>query len=764
MTNAEKGLICALMIASVVLLILPILITVFGSIVRRICKIDQARRKVSRMLMFSAFLIGSIWCLRYAVGYYGIIAAQDGAMVLTWWEEIFNSIAHALQTFSMDEDYTTYILQGKEMICVMAGSDTFWQSIYGFYASVLNFIAPIAGGAIIFDILASIFPSLRLRFSFLVVCRDKYYFSELNHRSLWLAENINHANRTRWSRPVLIFTDAYVDNEDEIGSEMLLKAKQLGAICVRDDLSHVPKNRFGNRIFILIDEEESGNLQALTDLADSHNYACLKNAEICLFSERDSYTHLENLISDKMRNEYHFTEEEMPIFNPIRRFRNLITNLLEQIPLYEPLIGRKNTSQEETELSVTIFGTGRIGTEMFLASYWYGQLLNCRLRINVVSQENETGFRGRIDYLNPEILRSSDKDDPLLCYNNKGDRSDPYFTFRYYEHNVKSSSFVKMMEPGSELADSDYILVALGNETDNLSVASTLRRLIGHHHIVTASQKRTVLTYVIYDPEVSKNLNRRCHYSSTGQYTDIYMRAIGNLNELYNVKNAFMSDSLENAYKTDAAYMSAQRRQERAQTHKKRLKDEYKYWANIARSKHIGYKVFSVGLYKTSLFDVEDRNDPTYTSDRQTALENYRQMVLGNVELPNEEAKQAHLALLHQLAWLEHRRWNAFTRTMGFRHVSQYAAYTQGIGSYKQMELKLHPCLVECDKQGIRAPIDVKGIVDENAVFGCEHPEELDLLDQLSVDLYRKGYNGYDFKLYDYPSMDFGQEFLLSGQ
>lgn len=107
------------------------------------------------MLTFSACLIGSVWCLRYALGYFGILFPSLSIIVpdsssfegLTWWEEIFNSMVHALQTFSMDEDYSAYIISGKTMLREMFGSESAWQTVYGIYAAVLNFIAPIAGGS-----------------------------------------------------------------------------------------------------------------------------------------------------------------------------------------------------------------------------------------------------------------------------------------------------------------------------------------------------------------------------------------------------------------------------------------------------------------------------------------------------------------------------------------------------------------------------------------------------------------------------------------
>lgn len=299
------------------------------------------KTSVSQILIFSGFLISAVWCLRYAVGYFSIISAENHNETLTWWEEIFNSMVHALQTFSMDEDYTEYILNGKKMICAVFGDNSKWEIVYGLYASVLNFMAPIAGGAIIFEILASIFPKIRLHLSYLAFWKEKYYFSELNEASLALAKSIYNINVCSFKKPIIVFTNACVDDDDEKHSEELFEAKLLGAVCIKDDLSHFKKNKIGMRKFFLIDEAESENLNTLANLSNSCNSRYLKKSEIYLFTNDDAYVQLERRVHDKLKNDLKFSEEELPVFVPIQTYRNLISNLLSDVPLYEPLIGKR---------------------------------------------------------------------------------------------------------------------------------------------------------------------------------------------------------------------------------------------------------------------------------------------------------------------------------------------------------------------------------------------------------------------------------------
>ena len=400
-------LIVTLLGLSVLALLVPVVILVVGKLVTKPAYSGVKKAQMSPMLLFSVCMLGSVWCLRYAVGYYTITATDPAQFPLTWWEEIFNSMVHTLKTFSMDEDYTQYILDGKQMLRQMFGENTLWQTVYSLYASILNFAAPVAGGAIILDVLASVFPKIRLFFSGIAIWREKYYFSELNDASLALARSIAKESSVPFKKPMLIFTDAYADDDDEKGNELLQGAKALGAVCVKDDLLHVAKSVRGKRTFFLIDAKPIGNLQTLADLSDGRESSCLKDATVYLFSENDLYTRVEGQVRESLL-EHGFAEEELPLIVPVLGSRNLVTNLLVDYPLYEPLIGKKAGEDGKKKLKVTVLGSGSVGTETFLSVYWFGQMLDTDLQITVVSKESEPSFRGRINGVNPEILRTAE--------------------------------------------------------------------------------------------------------------------------------------------------------------------------------------------------------------------------------------------------------------------------------------------------------------------------------------------------------------------
>ena len=758
----EKMLILGLLVLSVAFWAIPIVGYLVKKLFTRPSRLPERSSGLSGVMVFSGCLILSVWCLRFAVGYFQTLYPDPENPPLTWWEEIFNSLVHAMQTFSMDEDYTKYIHDGKAMLAKLLGETSVWTDVYGLYAAILNFVAPVAGGAVIFEILASIFPALRLAVAQLAIWREKYYFSELNDASLELAKSICRIKRFFLIRPILIFTDAYVDGGQERSAELMMEAKRIGAICVRDDLAHVKKNKLGRKKLFLIDVIKEANLQTLTVLADTPNSKYLKRAEIYLFTKDDTYIPVERNLQKALRAKWKIKTDDdprLPVIIPVRGHRNLITNMLCKVPLYEPLIGKERNTDGTRNLTVTILGAGQLGMEMLLNTYWIGQLPDCRLTINVVSQEAEVTFWDKLDYINPELRRTMQAGDPLLQVNAKGEMAPVYCTVNYIQEDMKSSAFLRRLDkdgPDTSLLDTDYFFVAPGSDDDSISIANIVRKYVGEYRLAQKSTQRTVIAYVVYSSEVADALNKNKRFSYFKDFHNIYMCAVGSRREVYSAETVFMYDYIDQANVAHNAYLSAKSREERAEKHRARLNNDYKYWASLARSMHIKYKMYALGMQNLSLFDVEDGQEAYHRLAQKKAWKDYEDFAFSRVSLPDQPAEDRHRSRLHEMAWLEHRRWNAFTRTVGFRKPEDYAQYAAMCG-YKHMELKLHPCLVECDRKGIRAEIDAGGNIEKKKYpfFDQKQKEDLDMLDMLMDRLGRDGYIGEDVKRYDYPAGDF---------
>ncbi len=758
--STQKGIMLFFFLLSVCLIAIPLL-TVAMRWLLRLKKVK--RGGLGSFLIFSAFLLGSIWSLRFAVGYYTCLFPDPNQVPLRPWEELLNSAVHALQTMSMDEDYTEYIIKGKEMMVLLFGADSVWESFYGMYAAALNLVAPIAGGAMLFQILASIFPQMLLRISFLAFWKDKYYFSDLNEASVAVAKDIHRQYYPLFCRPVIVFTDAYTSDGNERSSELVGEAKALGAICVKDDLTHVPKSKRGVRKFFLIEEEEIRNLRELTQLAsEKKTLSYLKGAEIVLFSQSDIYARVEQCVRKQWKVKADGSEvpdEDLPIITPIQRYRNLIHLLLDDIPLYEPLIEKPAKEDGTKELHVAILGTGVIGFEMFLSSYWFGQIAGCELHFHIVSQESEDSFWGRVDSLNPEIRRTLRQGDPILQYNRQGEHAAPYGQVEYTQCDVHSEEFAALLRPSAQgsLLQADYFLVALGTDEENMTVAEEIRQQLGRAHFVTDRRKQAVVAYVIFDTALSRTLNRQCHETYGQDQIQIYTKAVGDLEELYSLRNIFMLEYDTSADEIDRFHMARKKAEERFQEQRNRARSmihNYNYWSSRARAMHRKYKAYAAGLFGRSIFDFSDTEagEKAYENMVEQVRSRYRMLTLEVQSFATEKEKDAHLQLLHRLAWMEHRRWNAYARAKGFTNFAKKAPagirFVGNSGMVKHMELNFHGCLVETDQKGARAVLDpCTGQFDEST-FLQKMGTDPDFLDELSL------VREVEYKKYDYPYFD----------
>lgn len=627
----------------------------------------------SRIVWYLLLFVASVWCLRYSVGYYSVYHADTG---LTKYEEIFNSIVHTFQSFSMDEDYTQYISTGKDMIKYLLGENTKWAAVYGIYASALNVLAPICGGAILLNILQGVFPEVKLFFKKLAFWKTKYYFSELNDNSLACAKGILNRKFHIFCKPVIVFTDVYTDGEDEKSSELLKKAKAIGGICINDDLTHINHRHTSKKEYWLIDEKEIDNIKTLAELSDDKHCKKIAKTIIRIFYQDDSYSLTEKVIVEQISQKYSSNEKKMPAVIRTRCYQNLVYDLLKEEPLYMPLLG----CGQSKSLDVAILGNGCIGTEMFLSAYWCGQMYGIPLSINMVSKDEPEVAKAKIDKISNEILESSRVKSKLLkVYRDFEEYNDPYFTFRYCKSDVDYAdiSQIECVEPFESddahnhtklsLIDANYYLVALGDDDVNIRVAERLLKAILIRQKETGNYKKVTIAYVVYDSHLCFTLNEYQNKDRT--HEQIRMKAVGSTDDTYSYENIvkieYMQSKLErkngNGRMDYADWVSLCKDMTTS-------KKSYDFWSDYARNIHYGYKVFSA-------YHADGKNMCEWDSWKQC-----------HTEYICKEKD----SLADKLAWAEHRRWSAYLRSIGFRYnEDKDVAF-----------LRTHDCLVEHRKPG----------------------------------------------------------------
>ena len=762
----------------------------WGPLVRHIITFVKNNKKplLNRLTIISLCLLVSIWGLRLTIAL--LVPSGENATAMTLGECIIDSFLDTVRTFGLEEDYVEFITDVKALMAVFGITSGWLYTSVCVFVTALNVAAPIAGGAILLDVLSTVFPSFALWLTVTFVhWKDKFYFSELNKASLALAKGMaKHYALEKKSKPILIFTNTYIDEGCETDSELIFEARRIGAFCVRNDICHVLKRFSKRNKYFLVNDDELENLQMLGGFSEAWNLPHIKNSQIYLFVQSDSYVQFEKSTRDiilskaKKNGRPIFKKEELPLIVPVNSYRNLVQKLFVDVPLYEPLVKNK----DKNDLKLTILGNGTIGTEAFLAAYWFGQMMvcraegpkECRLNVNVISNDDEAVFWSKIDYINSEIRETGDPNSDLLIYNSAGDRTSPYFSARYRAADVKYDGLWDA-DVTELLLESDYIIVALDNDADNISIAQKINNLVGKGHFEKKTDARTVIAYAVFDPILSNALNQKKHYSNCqNDRTDVYMHAFGSIDEVYSIENIFKSKHIVWANEMGNAYFRASGAYNYIEANKKRAVNadkNYSYWADLARAMHVKYKVFSLGWINTSVFDHSDEKN-TDEGHRKNVMEKcieYKRVASlnqGDGSACDEDIKKKK----HILAWLEHRRWCAFTRTMGYMCTDDLKANYAIYRSHKNMPLKLHPCLVECRKPSmdkndsfIHAEFMPNGKIKDDSVFKADK-KDLDSLDKISYAWHEIAQNdkehlakgeteifSYDFKMYDYYRYEF---------
>lgn len=798
------------------------------NLIRKNKKIAErlVRKTISTPLRLTLYMLISLYMLQFAVDLYQTENGLCDGPALNWQEQMLESLFSALDTVGVNGKYRMFIHNIRVFVNGIvpetAGSIELWRGGMIVYASLLNFMAPIIGGALALEVISRSFPKVRLGWMYCQFWRPKCFFSELSSASIALAKSIYQRDKQK----ILIFTDAYVSAADEKKYELLLEAKQLGAVCVRDDLAHLAKPRWVKREFYLMDDNEFENLRTLKDLTEKRNVRFLKDALVYLFVQTDAYVQIEkqiNLDLDSEKNKKYFKRKKKPVIIPVNSYRNLVHNLFDDVPLFEPLIRKQDPSQ----LTLTILGTGTIGTEAFLSAYWISQMLvsvnangsktlkPCDVTVNVVSTEPEQAFWSRIDYINPEIKSTVQMLDAVSTSNyfidpGSQETCKTYCAVRYIQSNVKCGDFWSDFDQNKKaLLKTDYYIVALGNDEDNILVADKLHLLVGKKYLEEAARadiaQSVIIAYAVFDSELAAALNKSKRYQ-TEQKTNIYMHAFGTLTDVYSCDNICMSKKHLEALEVGTGYRNVNHRRDHIADNVDRARKQengnYNYWSDLSRALHIQYKVFSLGWIDRSVFDY-DTNELWVSIQKNKGGEEYYCLESGKNGkvklLPTDQYHRAYIreickqykkiavsgpedkidsdvdrqkadleAKKYALAWCEHRRWNAFTRTRGYRYTNGDHILNTKM-THKDMELKLHACLVEIPLRGNILPAVIHGkkrlrLAEtgkkpkvRSSKLRLKHLPERDALDRLTAQRRKLPHNknADSFKKYDFYRCDF---------
>lgn len=369
-----------------------------------------------------------------------------------------------------------------------------------------------------------------------------------------------------------------------------------------------------------------------------------------------------------------YINKKVPAVIRTRFYQDLIYNLLKEVPLYKPLLNCKNPEK----LNVTILGNGNIGMEMLLASSWCGQLYDIPLSINMVSKDEPEAAIAKINKISTEILESTKEGSDLLkVYSEVEKYNAPYFKFRYCCYDMDFDDFSDLTFPvfpdGAEntekepfyLTDADYYLVALGDDDLNIRVAERLYKAVALSKREDKTRK-VVITYVVYDSHLCRILNKT--ENDYKQLGFIEMRAVGSIEDTFSYKSIVKEEYMAKRLDENGTVVTSHGEWAELSSKMAMSGKPYEFWSTYARELHYEYKVFSAFAKR---------------KDTDCTWENWKKCHEEYICEPTDNEAD-------ELAWLEHRRWNAYMRSIGFI-----------FDKNKDVKvLKTHDCLVEHHKPG----------------------------------------------------------------
>lgn len=668
----------------------------------------------------------------------------------------FGFLPRTMQAFSLDFDYDSLFAPDEAPEAQPTGEAGAvdaprairgWELAIMIYKAILYSVAPIVGGAVIYDVLAGVSPNLRLLFA---RRRRLYIFSELNERSLGLAQSIV-TDKNRGRRPVIIFAGCGESGADV--AKLMARARLMQAICLSNDVPECHALRRARKcVFFLMDLnddgsfEDTGNLSTLCEMLNAENPVWSGTEGCHLFFFTDAAATVESarmakLAFDERHEGNGMGEVRLHI---VRDHVQAANALMLDHPLYEGL-SRKAKGEP---LRVLIVGNNEFSQEVFKTVFWCGQLLDHPLQIALAGvgqgdYDGRTEAEVRLGIQCPELFESCTPESECLRQTTGGDYSAPYAAISFIEARPDQffdDAFLTMPRSfryGSQetfsLVECDFMILMTGSDRDNIELAGNLWRRLACMKLAGEPIGRTTIAVAIENDELSQ-IARMRHEKLKRAENDIALVSFGAIQDRFCWENVFHSG----IYRHRGAQEISRARAVHSIAGMDATKDDiYNEWSIQTRQVHLRYKMFSA--LQRELAPMEDREGVL-----RDKLDYCRRV-------------KADPALFDRLSWLEHRRWNAFLRTQGFRRPPRLleklrdmeAGRLEGedwralsLYAYKNVPARLHPNLVE-SATGVRG----------------DRTDLLDLASDLRdlVDRLRGNEVGdWDIKYYDRPTDKYG--------
>ncbi len=585
------------------------------------------------------------------------------------------SIHHAFRVFILDGEFDTI----RDAAAPLRMPH---HALFSLYAAALYVLAPV----LTFGNVLSLFKNLRneLRFA-LHRARPHYIFSELNERSVPLAESV--ALEKAADRPVIVFTDVF-ERDEEADYELLLRARDLDAILLKKDIVRLNVRRKRARIeFFLIGENESENVEQAIKLTEEYRDCGEKPISVYIYSGSPSAGYvldsldkgrhtLDASLIDRIDADPRKFIEEKEYFSAkidsgfyVRRIDS-VEQLVLQTLTSQAVVDALFPTPEEKSPSVMILGMGSYGTAFLRNALWLYQIFGYTPEFNVVNVTRPGGVPlvSRLAQAWPEII-----DDPKKTAFSRSVPGDMAYDIRFFDGvDCFSAEFDALFEDGEtreRLKRTDLVIVSLGDDERNIEAAVLLRslfdRLGGVHNanLRTVSPPVPLIYSVVYDGRKASNLN--CNRDGAGivnhRGKSLQLEFIGDLPSQFTYAQIEKEKALEvralnyhlmwlreEAGKSDPANKEDRERLRRTILTNTRAYMDYEYYRQASISRAVQGELL-------------DRLERLLPIERRVRLR----------PTGHPPGCSAPCRVCIKRSMTEHMRWNVFMRTLGYRYADK---------------------------------------------------------------------------------------------
>lgn len=453
---------------------------------------------VLHLLIAACFIVAVLLCIPPHHAAYG----QDDLGGL---KNAVMSVLRAIRLFAADEDY--------DVIYETVGAVPEWM-VQPYLA--LTMVTLIMAPLLTFGFVLSFFKNISAYIRYLLgYFRDMYVFSELNERSLALAEDI----RQNHEEARIVFANVFDGSEDD--DELIQTAREMGAICFKKDILSVDFSRHATDsaiYFFAMGHEQARNVEQALKLIDTYNDR--ENTHLYLFADS---TESELLLAGAKKGKMKVRR--------VNEVRSLITRILyeEGHKIFERAVPAEDGQRH---IGAVIVGMGGHGTEMVKALSWYCQMDGYRIHIDAFDREEKT--EDRFAALCPELLSPK--------YNSVYVPGEAEYRINIHsDMDVTTKTFADEI---MKLKDTTYVLVSLGSDEDNIRTAANLRMLFERNGA------KPMIQTIVYSTEAKKAL--QCVTNNAGQ--PYALDLIGDIRSSYSEKVIIDSEVEEDAFSRHKAY------------------------------------------------------------------------------------------------------------------------------------------------------------------------------------------------------------------